>query len=161
MPRVVRLNRAQFGFRIAEAAHWWRKLLDERLKPLGLSQAKWVTLYVLAKAGGSMTQKDLALARGIEGPTLVRLLDGLAAAGLVERRPDPTDRRSKTVHLTPEARPILRKIDRIAAGLRDELLNGISDEQVDVCLKVFDAVQRNAGGYPVAPVEDRAGIDDA
>jgi len=59
----------------------WRRVLDRRLAPLGLSQAKWQPLLYLSRADGPTTQTALANYLDIESPTLVRLLDRLADDG--------------------------------------------------------------------------------
>ena len=74
------------GALLGETGRAWRYRLDQRLKPLGLSQAKWITLLKLAGAEDGMTQKELAERLGIESPTLARLLDRMAADGWIERR---------------------------------------------------------------------------
>jgi len=125
------------GFLLAETARTWRSKLDQRLKPLGLSQAQWVALVHLARAEQDMTQKTLAERIGIEGPTLVRLLDRMARDNWIVRRESARDRRSKTVHLTPQAEAILHEIQTTAAQLRKELLKGISAADLAQCADVL------------------------
>src|ERR1051325_9021679 len=81
------------------AARAWRLKLDQRLKPMGLSQAKWRTLLHLSLAENTLTQSEIAARLGIEEPTLVNLLHRLEQAGWVSRKTAPHDRRCKTVHL--------------------------------------------------------------
>ena len=78
-----------FGLELGLLARWWRSKLDERLRPLGLSQARWTALWHLARGGDGLTQKQLARAVGVEGPSMVRVLDALERDGLVERRQPP------------------------------------------------------------------------
>lgn len=139
--------RDRIGFDLSRMARLWRSRLDERLSPLGLTQAKWVILLHLSKSGGFLPQRELVHRVGVEGPTLVRVLDGLERMGLIERQESRTDRRTKTVHLTPEAKPILIDIMRIAADLRSEVLAGIDDEALMVCLGVFGRMAANLGNH--------------
>lgn len=132
----------RFGARLAELARMWRNELDTRLKPHGLSQARWIALINLSEHEGGLTQNDLAFRVGIKGPTLVRQLDWLEANGWVERRDSPTDRRVKTVHLTDKARPMLATIDIVARELRREVLDGVSTDEVRLCLSVFERAKR-------------------
>lgn len=136
-------NLDHFGALLAETARAWRTRLDQRLKPLGLSQAKWIVLLHLSKADGAITQKELAQRVGIEGPTLVGLLDRLSADGLVERRESATDRRSKTVHLTARAGQITRRITDVARALRSELLNDIDAEQIRCCQQTLEQIKQH------------------
>lgn len=125
------------GFLLAETARTWRSKLNQRLKPLGLSQAQWVALVHLARAERDMTQKALAERIGIEGPTLVRLLDRMARDNWIVRRESALDRRSKTVHLTRQAQAILHEIQTTAAQLRKELLKGIPPADLAQCADVL------------------------
>lgn len=134
----------EFGFKLVRLARHWRWRADERLKPLGLTQAKAVTLLYLSRGGDGMLQRELAEVIGIEAPTLVRLLDSLEELGLVERRDAETDRRVKTVHLTGSAPEMLRRLDRIALELRRELLAGVSEDALIASVAVFDAVMLNS-----------------
>lgn len=141
------LNRADgagFCTLLGETGRSWRYRLDQRLKPLGLSQAKWITLLKLAGAEDGMTQKELAERLGIESPTLARLLDRMAADGWIERRGSNVDRRSKTVHLCPKSQAILAQIDAVAARLRAELLDGISAADLRTCMKVLNHIKTKA-----------------
>ena len=92
--------RDAFGFRLGRLSRWWRGQIDERLRPQGLTQARWIVLVNLRRGGEGMQQKDLARFVGVEGPTLVRVLDYLEGENLIERRADTSDRRAKSVHLT-------------------------------------------------------------
>ncbi len=114
------------------------------MRPLGMSQATWRTLFWLERHGEGITQRALAEYMGIEGPTLVRLLDNLERSGLVERRPSPTDRRANTLHLTSKARPVLKTINRIADELRAEFLEGLDDEALRITRDVMLRMAENA-----------------
>jgi MarR family transcriptional regulator for hemolysin len=137
--------RDRIGFDLSRMARLWRSRLDERLAPLGLTQAKWVILLHLSQGDGCLPQRELVDRVGVEGPTLVRVLDGLERMGLIERRDCPTDRRAKTVHLTAAGQPMLGEITRIAADLRSEILAGIDDRALGVCLDVFRRMAGNLG----------------
>ncbi|MGA1064362.1 MAG: MarR family transcriptional regulator [Alphaproteobacteria bacterium] len=80
-------------------ARLWRTELDNRLRPLGLSQARWILLMHLNDKVDGITQLDLATRAGISAATLVRQIDQLEEAGLVDRNPNPDDRRANLIHL--------------------------------------------------------------
>ena len=134
--------REVFGLELALLARWWRNKLDERLRPLGLSQARWTALWHLARGGDGLTQKQLANAVGVEGPSLVRVLDALEEDGLIERRQPPHDRRVRALYLTQNGRSVLATIDDRAAEIRASLLSGVSDRELATCLKVFRRVRK-------------------
>jgi MarR family transcriptional regulator, transcriptional regulator for hemolysin len=128
-----------FGFELNRVSRRWRARLDERLRHTGLTQARWIALLQLSKAG-PLSQKDLAERVGVEGPTLVRVLDNLEKQGLIVRREGGEDRRVKEVHLTAAAGPILDEITRISTGLRRELLAGIPAADLAKALGVLRTI---------------------
>lgn len=134
----------RFGAALAETARVWRMKLDQRLRPLGLSQAKWRTLLNVARGGEGMAQTTLAERIGVEGPTLVGLLDRLARDGWIERRPCSSDRRIRRVYLTPRAQDALQEIEAVAAQLRKELCGGIPEDDLLRCLRVLGQVCEKA-----------------
>jgi len=125
-----------FGLLLVEVSRLWRQRLDERLRPLGLSQAKWVALYRLARLPAPPTQAALAAELGVEGPTVARLLSRLEAAGYIERRAAPGDRRLKVVHLTARARAEAARINRIAGDLRGELMAGLDADELGAAWRI-------------------------
>ena len=145
----------RFGVLLGELARLWRTRLDQRLKPLRLSQARWLVLLHLSRGGDGMVQKELADRIGIEGPTLVSLLDGMMADGWIVRRESTEDRRSKTVHLTDKAREVLPRINAAASQLRRELLAGIPERELIRCMGILRQIKDRAES--VSQVGDTTG----
>ena len=125
-------------------ARAWRLKLDERLKPMGLSQAKWRTLLRLSMSPGPLTQSEIASHLGIEEPSLVTLLHRLEDDRWVARRNASHDRRCKTVHLTRRARRVIEEINSAAFELRHELLDEISPAELRTCIRVLDRIRQKA-----------------
>jgi len=136
--------REKLGPTLGETYRLWRGLLDKRLRPLGLSHARWMVLLHLSRRGDGVVQKALAEWLGIEGPTLVRQLDRMAADGWLERRESGDDRRAKTIHLTRQARAAVKKINGVAAELRGQLLQGVKAADIDTCLRVMQQIKHKA-----------------
>lgn len=136
--------RDEFPFAVARVTRRWRKLLDERLKDLGVTQARWSTMVNLKQGGEGLTQRELASLMAIENPTLVRLLDSLEEQNLVERRACPHDRRARRLHLTENGRNFMNELSARADQLREEMLEGISDEDIEMALGVFHRIMENA-----------------
>ena len=113
--------RIGFALAMVRMSRRWRWKLDQRLRSTGLTQARWTALLQIARGGDGMQQTQLADHIGIEGPTLVRLLNSLEAADLIQRRADPRDRRAKTVHLTERAIPVLAEIETLRPALEEGL----------------------------------------
>src|SRR5215475_2238271 len=116
-----------FGQLVHGTARAWRQKLDERLKPMGLSQAKWRTLMHLSLAGDALTQAEIATRLGVEEPTVVNLIHRLEKESWITRKNSPHDRRCKMVLLGPRAQRLIAEINATAAKLRHELLAGIQE----------------------------------
>lgn len=136
--------REGFGFLLNEATQAWRLEIDRRLAPRGLSQATWRALFHLKRRGEGLTQRQLAENMGIEGPSLVRLIDHLERADLVERRAAPLDRRCNHLFLTDKGRELLNELLQIASVARAELLDGIDEEAIRTTLATLRHLIDNA-----------------
>src|SRR3954451_3384206 len=106
-------------------ARRWRNLMNEELRAVGQSQARWGTLYWIAVFGDTVNQTELADRIGVEQPTLGRVLRDLEAEGLIERTSGSADRRAKVIRLTAAAKPVMKQINRIQEAVRAQLLRGI------------------------------------
>ncbi len=135
----------QFAILLHETARTWRQEIDKRLKRYGLSQAKWRTLLCLDLRTETLTQNQLAHRLGVEDPTLVRILDRLAKDGRIQRKNDPDNRRSNTVHLTSKSHDTLHYIHAAADQVRHTLLDGISKKQLQACIDLFENIKNKAG----------------
>jgi MarR family transcriptional regulator for hemolysin len=115
----------QFSVTLQGTARTWRQALDRRLKDLGMGQASWLAIAMIAKAGHPLSQTELAHKLGVEDPTVVSMLDRLEKSGYVAREPSPTDRRVKLVVLTEDGNAIFRKVKKEADAFRSGLLANI------------------------------------
>ena len=129
------------GVRLVGLARRWRKLLDSRLAAEGLSDAVWTPLVHLHRQGDGMSQTKLAAAVGLDGSSLVRLLDALVAQGLVERQAHASDRRGKRGHLTPAGRRTAASIRKRLAAIEDELLADLDDPTAQALLQAFAQIE--------------------
>jgi MarR family transcriptional regulator for hemolysin len=137
-------NTNEFGLLLFGTARAWRTKLDQRLRPLGLSQGKWRTLIHLSQGGNKLTQKEIAERMGIEGPTLAGLLDRLQEDGWIKRRESPSDRRCKIVHLQRRSKAVLEEIFNTAHGLRHELIEDIPPHDLEACIRVLTQIRKKA-----------------
>ena len=142
MLTMSQIDPETIGQLLHETARVWRHKLDQRLQPLGLSQAKWRTIAHLAR--GHLTQRDLAERLSIEEPTLARLLTRLESEGWIKRENDRHDRRCKTVHLQRKSSQLLQQIEDTARDLRHEQLQTISPRDLQTCLRVLVAIRHKA-----------------
>jgi MarR family transcriptional regulator for hemolysin len=133
-----------FGHLLHGTARAWRQKLDERLKPMGLSLAKWRTLLHLSIAQDALTQAEIAARLGVEEPTVVTLLHRLEREHWIKRTNSPHDRRCKMVLLGRRAQRVIAQINATAEELRGELLNGIQAPDLQTCMRVLARIRERA-----------------
>ncbi|KYB45111.1 MarR family transcriptional regulator [Brucella pseudogrignonensis] len=113
-----------------------RTLFDARVKERGLTLARARTLLTLIEQEG-LYQKELAEVLEIENATMVRLIDGLERQSFVERQAVEGDRRAKRIVMTEEGKSLAEQVVKLAGDVRADLLEGVSDEELSVALKVM------------------------
>ncbi|MGD9788832.1 MAG: MarR family winged helix-turn-helix transcriptional regulator [Sulfuricellaceae bacterium] len=127
-----------FGFLFADVFRLMRRTFQQRLEGCGLTFAQARALLNVARNEG-VRQVDLAELLEVQPITLARLIDQLVDAGLIERRPSPTDRRAYLIYLTQAAAPHLATIEKIANSIRDDALRGLDERQVGI---IFFALRK-------------------
>lgn len=100
----------QLPLLLVRVTQLWRQLMDNELAGHGLSQAKWRTLATLSLYPDGLIQSELADELGIEGPSLVAMIDRLSRDQWVERVVSEVDRRCKIIRLTDHALPLIDDI---------------------------------------------------
>jgi MarR family transcriptional regulator for hemolysin len=132
------------GFVLNDVARLMRKRFEQRARAatLGLTRAQAAVLANLARQEG-INQVSLAQILELEPITLARLLDRLQAAGLIERRPDPKDRRAHLLYLTESAYPLLDRIFALAAEVREDALAGIAEPERNLLLEMMIRMRAN------------------
>ncbi|PTW63454.1 DNA-binding MarR family transcriptional regulator [Breoghania corrubedonensis] len=128
---LARLARRHFADGLADAG-------------LGLTLGEARTLAI-ARRLPDRRQTALAEYLGVEPMTLVGFLDRLEAAGLVERVPDPCDRRAKLVRPTEKAAPAIRVFDEVVARIRETAFAGFCDEDIERTFTLLQALRVNLG----------------
>jgi MarR family transcriptional regulator for hemolysin len=136
------VDRLNFGFRASRITRRLRQAIDAELRGFGLTEATWRPLVYVGRLGDGVRQKELAAALGIEGPSLVRLLDDLERRGLIERREDEADRRARGIHLTPPGRELQKRAAHVSATVQRRLLGAIDPADLDACDRVLSAIER-------------------
>ncbi|HYS65063.1 MAG TPA: MarR family transcriptional regulator [Paraburkholderia sp.] len=126
------------------AARKWRRTSHGVLAAFNVSEACATPLLTASRLGAAVRQVTLADHIGIEGPSLVRLLDQLCAAGLMRRDEDPEDRRAKTVVLTDEGRAVTAQMEEELVTLRAQALKGVSRNDLEATLRVLSAFTADA-----------------
>ncbi|RYZ49055.1 MAG: MarR family transcriptional regulator [Proteobacteria bacterium] len=122
----------------------WRREADKAFATAGLSLATSSCFFTIARLGEGIRQITIAEDLGIKAPTLVRQLDILEENGLISRKDAPDDRRAKLVYLTPAGRKFSQKIDGIVMILIDQMMAGISAQDIERVNQLFDQIAANA-----------------
>ena len=139
------LNRSQnreILFTISDVGRLLRTYADQKARLHGMTRAQWAVLLRLERLEG-LKQSDLAEDLDIQPITLTRLVDRLCDNGLIERRPDPNDRRAKRLYLTPAARPLLDRIATQVEELAGTVLAGVDTAAVGVMLTQLGLARDN------------------
>jgi MarR family transcriptional regulator, transcriptional regulator for hemolysin len=132
-----------FASLIARAGRQWRRAVDRRLQPFGLTEATWLPLIYIARAPAPVRQKNLAASLVLDGSSVVRLLDALEAAGLIERREESADRRAKTITVTGRGLSIIDQVEAVSRDVRTATLVGLSHDEIEIATRVLDLVCQN------------------
>ena len=136
----------RFSSALHTTARAWRQALDTRLKDLGVSQAGWMTIAMVAKADAELSQKQLADLLGVEGPTIVAMVDRLVTAGLVLRAPSPLDRRVKLIRLTDAGQALYGKVKQRADQFRSALLSDVDQATLLAATTLLEQLQARIEG---------------
>lgn len=132
----------RLGFYIHDTSRLRRIIFDAALKPAGVTRSQaWVLAYLSRYDGRA--QSDLAAQLDLGKVALGGLVDRLEAAGLVERRPDASDRRVKRIFLTAAGRRVVNKMRKIAGPTNAEIFAGIDPAEVRETAKVLRRVKDN------------------
>ena len=132
------------GWQLSRAAFAWRDAVDRYMADLGLTQTRWIAMLHLDRMGEGCSQKNLADNIGIEQSSMLRTLNNLEAAGLLERHTCPEDARRKTVWFTEKGRSLLQQVEQRARAGRQEMLEGLSEEERTLFSTLLNRVIDNA-----------------
>jgi MarR family transcriptional regulator, transcriptional regulator for hemolysin len=135
------LNR-EFAFILNDVARMLRTYADHKAAQFGITRAQWVVLVRLDRSEG-LKQSELAEVLDLQPISLTRLLDRLCECGLIERRPDPVDRRAKRLFLMPAARPLLEKLGDLGEALMTTALAGVERDSIEHMVAQLGIVKEN------------------
>jgi DNA-binding MarR family transcriptional regulator len=131
-----------FGYLLNDVTLLFRKHFDRRATRFGLTRAQWRAIKMLARRPG-IRQSELAEDLEMEPIAVGRVIDRLQAAGFVERRADPSDRRCWRLHITERASSVLDDMEEIARGLRRDATHAIDSEQLQLAKDVLTRMKEN------------------
>jgi MarR family transcriptional regulator for hemolysin len=123
-------------FVLHDVARIMRTRFDKWARAYGMTRAQGVILVRLERQPG-ISQNEMATLCEVEPITVGRLVDRLEARGLIERRPDPADRRVRRLHLLPASEAILADIHAYRAELTQMVMEGLEPAAVAAMVDVL------------------------
>jgi len=142
-----------FTSQMVIAARLWRRMTRTATAAHGVAEAGAPPLLWIERLGEGVRQNVLAERIGIESPSLVRVLDDLAAAGFIRREPDPSDRRANLLFLTEHGREVVSHIEIELKELRSRVLGDLPEADIRGAERVFAAIKSATGTMPAAAFE--------
>jgi DNA-binding MarR family transcriptional regulator len=143
-PPAARLRVPGAAFLLSQLGYHSSRLWQGRLAPLGLDPRHVMLLRHVAIAGGR-SQQALGEAVQIPPSRMVALVDALEQRGLLRRRPDPNDRRVRTLHLTRDGRRLLDKVMEISLEHERQLCKGLQPAERDQLITLLSRLAAEQG----------------
>lgn len=151
MPQKPYNPERSIGALIADLSRLVRRTFNRNLRDSELTQSQWQAIAYLRRWEG-INQAALAELMEVQPITLARLIDRMAAAGWVERRPDPHDRRAVQLFLTEKAQPILVNMRAAGTLFQEQALAGISAAERQQLFDLLGRIKANLSG-PLDPLQ--------
>lgn len=147
---MAKTEDVSFGYLLNDVTLLFRKHFDRRAVKFGLTRAQWRATKMLNHREG-LRQTELAELLEMEPIAVGRVIDRLQAAGFVERRPDPRDRRAWRLYVTEQARVIVDDMELIARDLRKDATCGVEHAELCQALAVINRIKDNLQALDATP----------
>jgi len=133
----------RIDFLVHDVARLRQTVFNKVLRTIGVTRSQWWVLAYLSRSQGEpMMQTSLARVLDLGTVSLVGLIDRLEVIGLVERKPVTSDRRVKVIEMTLRGVKQLEEMNRLAASLNDQIMKGISCEDIAYAERVLDEMKK-------------------
>jgi len=150
-PQVMSLDlKRQLIAQLVESSRLLRNYIEHRAKGRGTTRAQWIVLFRLRHQEG-LSQVDLADVLELQPISLVRLLDRLVEHGLLERRPDPRDRRANRLFLTASGRQLVDDLDSLRDSIASDVLQDIPAMAIETSLGTLRDIKERIKGFVEPP----------
>lgn len=141
------------GFLIHDVSRLRRTVFDQRLKPLGITRSQWWVLSNLDRSkDDGFSQIELARLLDIGKVTLGGLISRLEKNDLVHRVSDADDRRSKRVQLSAKGRALLDRLEVIALGVNQQIMENITATEEQQLIEILAKMKGNLKAMDGVPV---------
>jgi len=131
------------GFIVNTTAKSFQRSFDLELrKNVGVTLSQWRVVSALVLQPG-LTQKEIANKMGIEGATLVPVIDKMEKEGLLKRKQDSTDRRANRIYLTSKVDSLWMSMTDCALKIRKSSIKNIPENDIQITLDTLRKISRN------------------
>lgn len=128
------------GYKVYRTSRAFQKTFDLELrKNVSLTLSQWRVINILISFNG-ITQKEIADKLELEAPSLIPMIDKLQSLELVERRPDPKDRRINRIYLTKKAESLYESMHECGLSIIKSTTKGIDQDQLNIVTKYLDMI---------------------
>lgn len=122
------------------ARRWGTHVESRMLAATGQSRSRWQTLFVLSVAKPPVTTSLLSARLAIQWPPLIRTLNALEADGLIRRRENPTDKRSRYIEITPAGMAVVEEVQPVLADIRSAVFASLSEDDMRLATRVLEMI---------------------
>jgi DNA-binding MarR family transcriptional regulator len=141
------MGKSQPAFLLAQIGAYAASGFAERLVVLQLSPPDTGILRLLRMSAG-ISQQELSARLQIHPSRLVAILDNLEKRHLLERKPNPDDRRLYSLHLTKDGVEILERIGKVAREHQDALLAALDSDERSSLAALLEKIADEQGLTP-------------
>ncbi len=127
---------------VGRAFRGFTKIADGVLRDQGFATGQMPVLGSL-KGGAALSQAELARIAQVEQPSMAQLLNRMERDGIVERLPDPSDKRSRLISLTKAAAKRIHVAKDVMGALNAEVLTGFSSQEIDQLTSLLQRLNDN------------------
>lgn len=130
------------GYQVNHLARLMAQALRVRIEPHGVVPGQFAQLLALYEEDG-ITQNDLCARVRIDQSTMAHTLKRMERDGLIDRVPDPEDRRRAIIKLTAKARELRSTLVAAARDVNTEAMSGLTDDERAFCVALITRVTAN------------------
>lgn len=138
----------RLGYLLRQAHQAMRTAIEQEMREIGITAPQFSLLSVVRHEPG-LTGTELAEDSMLTQQTTSEIVRGLERSGFIERRPDPSDRRARRIHLTPAGRAVLNEADARVARLEAESVAHLGEtERREVASWLVECARLFADRHP-------------
>ena len=133
----------EVAFLLVDAGRKLNDAYDAKMKPLALTRSQWRVMAYVSRSPG-ITQTELAASVECSRMAITSVLDRMQSKGLIERREVEDDRRVRSVFLSQKGRSLVRKLNRTATRVLEDVFARVSGDDLRALKETLEVVKANA-----------------